>query len=415
MPDLFSGHPLRWRLVCPLLSFLTLIICAGCTPLRSNPPNPRRALIFVPGYKGSILKNPQTGEIGWLTARQIFFGSRSLSLDDPFAAALRPDGILRGVSILGVLFREDIYGDFSHWLHRTAPPDTTIVDFSYDWRKDLRQAAADLARTVEKLRANAVTEIDIIAHSMGGLVVLHYLRLHQSDTNGSARSSVRKAVLVGTPFLGTAKMLRDFQRGTPTGRNSTLLNAEALSTFQSTFTLLPAPGERFLLDLTGQPIEVELYEPGEWRIRKWGAFRDGEAPGEWERLTEQLKSAKDFHEQLFNSTASQSSAARSRLLVIQGLGIPTETYCYFLPDSRFGLACSEAEIREAAVDITSAPLYMDGDGVVSVRSSTVPDVIRDVFHTEEIRVDGEHLGMLNDAEVRHAIWKFFYPESENIP
>jgi pimeloyl-ACP methyl ester carboxylesterase len=63
---------------------------------------------------------------------------------------------------------------------------------------DIRDSAGYIARKVESLIAQTgVRQVDIVAHSMGGLVALDYLK----RLEGHRR--VRRLVLLGTPILGT--------------------------------------------------------------------------------------------------------------------------------------------------------------------------------------------------------------------
>lgn len=63
---------------------------------------------------------------------------------------------------------------------------------------DIRDSAEFIARKVESLVSQiGVDKVDIVAHSMGGLVALDYLK----RLDGHRR--VRRLVLLGTPILGT--------------------------------------------------------------------------------------------------------------------------------------------------------------------------------------------------------------------
>ena len=63
---------------------------------------------------------------------------------------------------------------------------------------DIRDSSGYIARKVESLMAQTgVENVDIVAHSMGGLVALDYLK----RLEGHRR--VRRLVLLGTPILGT--------------------------------------------------------------------------------------------------------------------------------------------------------------------------------------------------------------------
>jgi pimeloyl-ACP methyl ester carboxylesterase len=63
---------------------------------------------------------------------------------------------------------------------------------------DIRDSAGLIARKVESIVAQTgVTEVDVVGHSMGGLVGLYYLK------RLGGRHRVRRLVLMGTPTRGT--------------------------------------------------------------------------------------------------------------------------------------------------------------------------------------------------------------------
>jgi pimeloyl-ACP methyl ester carboxylesterase len=77
----------------------------------------------------------------------------------------------------------------------------------YDWRKDIRSIAyGSLANTLESCISTALArnpgagQVNILAHSMGGLVARAYL----ADPGRAAR--VHRLVTLGSPFLGAPKM-----------------------------------------------------------------------------------------------------------------------------------------------------------------------------------------------------------------
>lgn len=65
------------------------------------------------------------------------------------------------------------------------------------WRDDIPAFAAALEKTVERIRKlSGAQQVDIIGHSMGGIVAAHYI-------NTSGAGIVRRLVTLGTPWRGT--------------------------------------------------------------------------------------------------------------------------------------------------------------------------------------------------------------------
>jgi pimeloyl-ACP methyl ester carboxylesterase len=97
---------------------------------------------------------------------------------------------------------------------------------------DIRQSSGFIAGKVDSLRAQTgVDKVDIVAHSMGGLVALDYLKRR----DGAAH--VRRLILLGTPVQGTW---------------SALMGLMTVPLGQATVQLLPRSA--FLRELAALPI-----------------------------------------------------------------------------------------------------------------------------------------------------------------
>src|SRR6187402_307963 len=69
----------RFALLFIIFLLSTLTACSGHR-MKREPSAIRSAVIFIPGYKGSILKKSDSDETVWLDATEILFGGRSLAL-----------------------------------------------------------------------------------------------------------------------------------------------------------------------------------------------------------------------------------------------------------------------------------------------------------------------------------------------
>ena len=75
----------------------------------------------------------------------------------------------------------------------------TLFTVPYDWRQDNRKTASEtLARAIETAKqASGQLAVDVVAHSMGGLVTRYYIEvLNKTD--------IRKFVMLGTPNHGAS-------------------------------------------------------------------------------------------------------------------------------------------------------------------------------------------------------------------
>jgi triacylglycerol esterase/lipase EstA (alpha/beta hydrolase family) len=90
-------------------------------------------------------------------------------------------------------------------VERGWPPDfVSAIEFEDPFGSN-RAHAQELATSVERLRdRTGSARIDVIAHSMGGLAVRHYLARHADGAAAPAPHAViRRVVFLATPHTGT--------------------------------------------------------------------------------------------------------------------------------------------------------------------------------------------------------------------
>ena len=162
-----------------LLMVIVMINAASC---RSEPMLvTEKAIIFIPGYSGSALRNQSTGERIWLTVSEALWGSSTLALDEEGleisgAMKLIEDGILRKVPVVPLFYTVDVYDSFIEKLEGRFKGEARIILFPYDWRQDNFKTVTKLDQLVDQLIDDGTRSTSIIAHSMGGLVTTYYLR-----------------------------------------------------------------------------------------------------------------------------------------------------------------------------------------------------------------------------------------------
>jgi alpha-tubulin suppressor-like RCC1 family protein/pimeloyl-ACP methyl ester carboxylesterase len=171
-------------------------------------------LIFIPGAFGTELYSGGIDDSHrvWLNPSKI--GSQT---DDEHLDALRPDEQGESQDTITVGFPLwskiagwiDVYGGFYEFLRTLDPVRLKTTFFSYDWRLDIATNAEMLAREIDALRVSSGSaQVDIVAHSMGGLVAKAYLS--KSKRNESKVGSV---VFIATPHYGTGKGLETLVMG----------------------------------------------------------------------------------------------------------------------------------------------------------------------------------------------------------
>lgn len=89
-----------------------------------------------------------------------------------------------------------------------APAQPNLFVFAYDWRKSNFENAVKLRSYVRCIqRFYPETKVDIVAHSMGGLLARSYI------LNFQGIHDVRKMVTIGSPFLGAPRSLKVLEDG----------------------------------------------------------------------------------------------------------------------------------------------------------------------------------------------------------
>ena len=252
-------------------------------------------VILIPGLFGSKLRRRSTGEEIWPGPwQQVIFGDYR-HLEVPFDAqtlAVLPDDV-EAFDIAEQVLGQDYYGPIVETLRRYAGyergvPGTSVPKgerryyvFPYDWRQDNVTHAKALEALIDTIRRDyddPALRVDIIAHSMGGLIARYYLRYGTVDTlrggddlvtlYGTTR--VRKLVLLGTPNFGATASLHAFLAGEPIGLGR--IAPEVLATMPSGYELFPHPIVTWLVDEDGKPRSDDLFDGATWRRYRWGVF-----------------------------------------------------------------------------------------------------------------------------------------------
>lgn len=258
-------------------------------------------VILIPGVFGSRLRDPATGEELWPgnAWRVAFSDYADLALqpneagDQPLPTHLVPSGIAEQA------LQKDFYRPILHTLtqyggYQRVEPGKPVQDpherrlyvFAYDWRLDIVdnvRALDVLIQAIQKDYGNPQQQVDIVAHSMGGLIARYYLRHGIEDVlDGQAMhvtmagaDKVNKLILLGTPNFGSVSSLHAFISGQRVGGRS--LSPLTLATFPSGYQLFPHPLNTWLLDTQGQAVNADVFSPATWRQFGWSVYEPAAA------------------------------------------------------------------------------------------------------------------------------------------
>lgn len=262
-------------------------------------------LIVIPGIMGSKLRDTGTGEVVWPGSLWNLVSNRFdvLAFDiDPQTLTPRPSP-LEAFDITDTAAGRDFYnrlietlvdhGDFRRTTAGTPVTDPYERHFyvlPYDWRRDNVQTARQLDALIEQIRRDygrPDLKVDIVAHSMGGLVSRYFLRYGTDDVldrddirvTMQGASKINRLILLGTPSLGSANTIRGFIEGEKIVRT---VAPETLATMASAFQLLPHTMRKPLIGIDGRPLrvraddpsspEVDVFDPAAWRSLGWSVY-----------------------------------------------------------------------------------------------------------------------------------------------
>ncbi len=252
-------------------------------------------VILIPGAFGTRLRDRASGEEIWPGPwwRILFSSYPDLALEiDPTTNTPRPSR-LEASGIADRALRRDFYRPILRTLtqfggYARALPGTPARKgerryyiLSYDWRQDTLVSVRELDRLIEAVRrdyGDPTLRVDVVAHSMGGLIARYYLRYgtrevldgapQQVTMEGAGR--VRKLVLLGTPNLGSVSSLHAFIRGEKIGWSR--ISPQTLATFPSGYQLFPHPLNNWLVDIEGKPRHDDLFDPRTWQRMAWSVY-----------------------------------------------------------------------------------------------------------------------------------------------
>ena len=306
------------RTRCRAAVFLSVpFVLAACPGLRATPQvsvstamAAAHPVVIIPGILGSKLEDSRNGRVVWgkifdlraLTVHQSLVQPSAGGFDGlelPFDSLdfradrdhLVPTTIMDSFTIIPHIAEVKVYRKLLEALavcgYRPGPIQrcglhANAAVFAYDWRRDIVESAQKLAARIREIQANTgdpTTTVDIVAHSMGGLIAEYYLLYGDVDVldrdplpppTYAGAANVRRVILLGEPNEGSLEALRDLHEGYRVGfrRVSNL----ATFTMPAIYELLPAGAAVRLVDSSGRTTDLDLFDPQTWQRYGLGVF-----------------------------------------------------------------------------------------------------------------------------------------------
>jgi pimeloyl-ACP methyl ester carboxylesterase len=220
-------------------------------------------VVVVPGITATELYDdyPMTTEELWTMVIKRNYERITLHPDDLRYEAIEPAHVFAGRAFS---IYDDLIKALRHELSARADRPTPVFVFPYDWRMDIRRTGVLLGQFVEEVVNRTkllkhyakmpILKVDLVGHSMGGLVILEYLQqLRNTDR-------VNRVVTIGTPFLGSPEAIVKVATGMSllSGDEPTEREREAARATPSVYQLFPSYARAVT---TSEGLNVDLFDP----------------------------------------------------------------------------------------------------------------------------------------------------------
>jgi len=238
--------------------------------LKYQPP-----VIVLPGITATGLEDfyPIPPEEVWTAVLKKHFDRLSLHPDDLRYEAREPARI-QPRQPFGIIY-EDLVDALRHDLSSRHDHPTPVFLFAYDWRQDCRITSTQFDSFIDEVLARTVLlrhyrdadnkpfpnmRVDLVGHSMGGLIIADYL-VRMRD---AAKKKVRRVVSIGTPFQGSLDAIAKVTTGMGSFTDTPPRDREreAARTIPAIYQLLPTFSGAIQPD-PGMP--GDIFSVGTWQ------------------------------------------------------------------------------------------------------------------------------------------------------
>ena len=340
-------------------------------------------VVFIHGVLGSKLRDINTGEDLWLgsIARILFSDYEEMAYDiDPETLEPLP-GVAEAYAISDNAVGKDFYGKIVNALRdiggyqlakigeKVNSNEKNYYVFHYDWRQDNVITAREFADFIDQVRidyGNPELKVDIVAHSMGGLITRYFIRYGREDVIGGndfdqkinmyGAERVRRVILLGTPNIGSVKTLRRFITGVQVGLGH--IGTETMATMPSLYQLFPHPLNDWIVKGDGAPLDRDLYSVNVWKKFEWSIF----SPTVRKRITEKFNDKEEALKYLETLDAYFEKRLERARRFVWSLTVPLpENHPKFVV---FGGACTLTPARIVIEEVGGeSMLRMDPDEI----------------------------------------------------
>ena len=418
-----------------------VLVAAGCASIQPPVFDPavaamenRPAVIFVSGLTGTVLYDRETQRITWGDARSTFLPrDRGRAMAKPIGGA--EDRVEVREPILDIslrpFYRYEVYRPIVTTLEANGfARGRDLFLFGYDWRQSNVESARALARLIDEVGEGR--PVVLLCQSNGGYLCRWALRVGDVSLDEAERGVVRlprarveALVFLGTTHAGSARILREIDRGrtyVPFGR---FLGPEAFFTFESLYQDLPPWRDDLFVDGNGDRMDVDLFDAASWERYGWSIFgaetarhadRHEEIFGDRETriafLRRALENARRFHAVLRDAppprgVRTYSIQNRSHRTIDRVMLVRDEDgwQTLFIGDERVDTRPELAGLMATRGDLHAG---VEGQDALSPGETAV-------LAEPLIEVDGDHLGMVRSPASHRVILRIIASSGSRSP
>lgn len=304
----------------------------------------QRVLVFIPGFMGSKLCSVSDEKVVWPTLRHQKVRLSREAASGAGTRTLKPCGVIDQLfHFLGWKF--DQYGNLKNYLISDLNykfcdvqsagklKNCNLIFFGYDWRMPISHNVEKLHQLLDQ-RLVAGATIDVLAHSMGGLIARGYIQF-MSSRPARIRHETGRFITLGTPHLGSLDVFEALFEGVQNevglsilvelngwlaeGETGTSSLRRTLTSFPGIYDMLPdysslqrSPGCCFLRR-GAKSEKFDPFDPDIWKRFIW--FQDVfSEKKDRDFLLQQLSRAKKFRTQTLNQALPASIETDMRLI-----------------------------------------------------------------------------------------------------
>ena len=267
-----------------------------------------------------------------------------------------------------------------------AYPEREVYVFSYDWRKSNAANAKKLADVIKGLGDE---KVDLVCHSMGGLVASSYYKQYGSD-------KVDKVITCGTPYEGAPKLINSVQNWDVLGEGAVGSEEDWLD---NALGIWGGMTKKLKASFSG----VAQLTPTKNYVSEIPMQKDSLAPFGWAdydleydkyvKICEKIfgetnyTNAKDFQESLHDSTGYNALLNYDKSYFLLGVNQKTITSIKFQLTNDI-----DERLYESDLDYDTK-----GDGTVPYLSSSIMEKIENLPEGRWITKSVDHTGTVKNS------------------